>query len=159
MARGTSTKIGFSGKKIPLSQAGFAIIVQIMQKTPFFGQKSTLWNRVTQFTENPHCKFMDTNGLQRRPKVSIFIRRKRIAMNKSFMDIVSKASANKSLFDSSVEEIAGALDISVKAASRNAWAAPARRTQLQTTGWLRGSLSYPWAIVCIVIPAVLDTLM
>jgi hypothetical protein len=28
-----------------------------------------------------------------------------------------------------------------------------------STGWLRGSLSYPWAIVCIVIPAVLNMMM
>jgi hypothetical protein len=80
-------------------------------------------------------------------------------MKHSFMDIVSKASANKSRFDSSVEEIAGALDISIKAASHKKWVGHARRVPLQTTGWLRGALSYPWVIVTAVIPAILDSLL
>ncbi|MBR4916558.1 MAG: hypothetical protein IKZ45_05710 [Fibrobacter sp.] len=80
-------------------------------------------------------------------------------MKHSFMDIVSKASANKSRFDSSVEEIAGALDISIKAASRKAWATPAHRAPVQTTGWLRGALSYPWVVVTAIIPAFLDMLI
>ncbi|WP_144063822.1 hypothetical protein [Fibrobacter sp. UWR2] len=80
-------------------------------------------------------------------------------MEHRFMDIVSKASANKSRFDSSVEEIASALDTSIRAASRKAWVGHARRVPLQTTGWLRGALSYPWVIVTAVIPAILDTLL
>ncbi|MBO7414927.1 MAG: hypothetical protein J6U20_14940 [Fibrobacter sp.] len=80
-------------------------------------------------------------------------------MKHSFMDIVSKASANKSRFDSSVEEIAGALDISIKAASHKKWVTPAHRAPLQTTGWLRGALSYPWVVVTAIIPAVLDTII
>lgn len=80
-------------------------------------------------------------------------------MKRNFMDIVSQATANKSRFDSSVEEIVDALDISVKAASRREWVAPTQRAPIQTTGWLRGALSYPWVVVTAIIPAVLDVVM
>lgn len=80
-------------------------------------------------------------------------------MKHNFMDIVSRASANKSKFDSSVEEIAGALDSSIKAASRKIWASPLRRTPVQTTGWLRGSFSYPWVVVCVVLPVIFELAM
>ena len=75
------------------------------------------------------------------------------------MDIVSKASANKNKFDSSVEKIAGALDTSIKAASRKAWRSPMHRAPVQTTGWLRGALSYPWVVVCVVLPVIFELAM
>ena len=75
-------------------------------------------------------------------------------MNSNFMNIVAKAAENKSLFDSSVESIKVALDDSVKVPPRSVSLTPPK-TRF-TTGWLRGALSYPWAIVCLVIPAVLD---
>lgn len=75
-------------------------------------------------------------------------------MNSNFMNIVAKAAENKSLFDSSVESIKNALDASVKV---NQTIPQQMIPKAQpTTGWLRGALSYPWAIVCLVIPAVLD---
>lgn len=75
-------------------------------------------------------------------------------MNSNFMNIVAKAAENKSLFDSSVESIKEALDTSIKVSTR---AVPQTPPKAQpSTGWLRGALSYPWAIVCLVIPAVLD---
>lgn len=75
-------------------------------------------------------------------------------MNSNFMNMVAKAAENKSLFDSSVESIKNALDASVKVNQT----IPQHMTPKAqpTTGWLRGALSYPWAIVCLVIPAVLD---
>ena len=80
-------------------------------------------------------------------------------MKHNFMDIVSKATANKDKFDSSVEDIVDALDTSVKVAAHRTWTKPSQGSPLHATGWLRGALSYPWVVVCIVIPAVLDTLM
>ena len=75
-------------------------------------------------------------------------------MNSNFMNIVAKAAENKSLFDSSVESIKEALDASIKVPTR---ATPRMPPKAQpSTGWLRGGLSYPWAIVCLVIPAVFD---
>ena len=74
-------------------------------------------------------------------------------MNSNFMNIVAKATENKSLFDSSVESIKDALDASVKVTPS---VHPHRPKKQAATGWLRGALSYPWAIVCLVIPAILD---
>ena len=75
------------------------------------------------------------------------------------MDIVSKATANKDKFDSSVEDIVDALDTSVKVASRKTWTNPLRRPPVQTTGWLRGALSYPWVVVCVVLPVIFELAM
>lgn len=75
-------------------------------------------------------------------------------MNSNFMNMVAKAVENKSLFDTSVESIKEALDVSVKVTPKVVSHMPTQARP--TTGWLRGALSYPWAIVCLVIPAVLD---
>ena len=80
-------------------------------------------------------------------------------MKHNFMDIVSKASANKDKFDSSVEEIVDALDTSVKVAANRTWATQRQHTPIQTTGWLRGALSYPWVVVCVVLPVIFELAM
>jgi len=77
-------------------------------------------------------------------------------MNSNFMDIVAKAAENKSLFDSSVENIKEALDDSIKVPAHAVMHVAPRS---ESTGWLRGALSYPWAIVCLVIPAVMDVVV
>ena len=75
-------------------------------------------------------------------------------MNSNFMNIVAKASENKSRFDTSMLGLKDELEKSV---SRDASMVRAHvRKSSPTTGWLPGALSYPWIFVCIVIPAVLD---
>ena len=75
-------------------------------------------------------------------------------MNSNFMNIVVKATENKDLFDSSVGNIKEYLDVCIKA-TRTAETEP-KPPSINATGWLRGALSYPWILVCIVIPAILD---
>ena len=74
-------------------------------------------------------------------------------MNKNFENILAKATMNKNRFDSSVEDIKNALSMSVKFDYRNTPFIPSSKP---STGWLRGAFSYPWILVCIVIPAVMD---
>ena len=76
-------------------------------------------------------------------------------MNSNFMNIVAKATESKSLFDSSVESIKDALDASVKVTPS---VHPHARKAHAATGWLRGALSYPWALVCFFIPSIKDLL-
>ena len=78
-------------------------------------------------------------------------------MSGNFKKILAKANKNKSQFDSSVADIRAALDVSVKFDVRQVRYTP--NTGKPTTGWLRGALSSPWIFVCIVIPAILDTLV
>ncbi|WP_290725429.1 MULTISPECIES: hypothetical protein [unclassified Fibrobacter] len=75
-------------------------------------------------------------------------------MTSNFMNIVAKASENKSRFDTSMLGLKDELEKSV---SRDASMVRAHvRHSKGTTGWLPGALSYPWIFVCIVIPAVMD---
>ena len=77
-------------------------------------------------------------------------------MNSNFMNIVAKAAENKSLFDSSVENIKVALDDSIKVSTQ---AVPHMTPKPESTGWLPGALSFPWALFCLVIPAILDVVV
>ena len=75
-------------------------------------------------------------------------------MTSNFMNIVAKASENKSRFDTSMLGLKDELEKSV---SRDVSMVRAHvRHSKCTTGWLPGALSYPWIFVCIVIPAVMD---
>lgn len=79
----------------------------------------------------------------------------------NFAHIVDAASDKKRSFDSSIESVKDMLDKSV----RGFHDVPSNIGKMDfsdnglRTGWLRGSLSYPWVIVCFIIPAVLDTLV
>lgn len=82
-------------------------------------------------------------------------------MNNNFANIVKEATSQKRLFDSSIEGVKDFLNQSIVSSAKDdeiirSTFAP---TKAPSTGWLRGSLSYPWVIVCIIIPAVLDTLI
>lgn len=76
-------------------------------------------------------------------------------MTNRFEHFFVSATANKKQFDASVCNVKDALEAAMRKD------APIYRMNSKpvTTGWLRGSLSYPWAIVCIVIPAVLNMMM
>ena len=70
-------------------------------------------------------------------------------MNYRFEKYVNSASASKQAFDSSIEGVRSSLrrslnaDISVVPSTAK-------------TGWLKGSLSYPWVLVCSLVPSLKD---
>lgn len=71
-------------------------------------------------------------------------------MNEHFRNIIASANANKEQFDGSLEVIKDSLHASIANAAPEAVKAPA------TTGWLKGSLSYPWVLVCSIVPTLKD---
>ncbi|MCQ2055529.1 MAG: hypothetical protein MJY82_09620 [Fibrobacter sp.] len=78
-------------------------------------------------------------------------------MSKKFKHIFESANANKKLFDASVEGIKDALNTSISKVYTVSPKQPIRT--YVSTGWLRGSLSYPWVVVCIIIPAILEVIV
>ncbi len=69
-------------------------------------------------------------------------------MNYRFENYVKSASANKQAFDSSIEGVRRSLHNSLNTAT-----APAIVPTPAKTGWLKGSLSYPWVVVCSLVPS------
>lgn len=76
-------------------------------------------------------------------------------MHKSFNDIVTKAAKSREQFDSELEMLKCELDRSVRSSFDDLGPMTPQMAK-SATGWLRGALSYPWVVVCIIIPAVLD---
>lgn len=70
-------------------------------------------------------------------------------MTTRFMNIIDSANSSKEQFESSMESLKGSLQDSVKASSGTFVEAHAPKT-----GWLRGSLSYPWVLICTIAPAI-----
>lgn len=69
-------------------------------------------------------------------------------MNYRFAKIINSASANKRKFECS---IAGVRD------SLNGMTHTAGETFVQgsaKTGWLKGSFSYPWVLICSLVPSI-----
>jgi hypothetical protein len=71
-------------------------------------------------------------------------------MNTRFENFMTSASMNKQAFDSSIESVRNSLDVMTSTA-----ASPAVPTAAKT-GWLKGSLSYPWVFVCSLVPSLKD---
>lgn len=71
-------------------------------------------------------------------------------MNYRFENFINSASANKQAFESSIESVRSSLDSMVSSNVAPAVPSPAK------TGWLKGSLSYPWVIVCSLVPSLKD---
>lgn len=80
-------------------------------------------------------------------------------MNKNFIDMVAQASANKDQFDISVDGIKETLDDYIKGVEP-AKAIPSKPLMniSSATGWLRGALSYPWVLACLLIPSIEELL-
>lgn len=68
-------------------------------------------------------------------------------MNTKFKNFVNKAAMNKLEFDNSISIVRSNLQNTI-----NKPIAPISQMPA-TTGWLKGSLSYPWVIACILIPS------
>lgn len=69
-------------------------------------------------------------------------------MNNRFENYIESASASKKSFERDLEGIKESLQASVE--NR----APVFTAQPAKTGWLKGSLSYPWVLVCSIVPAI-----
>ncbi len=69
-------------------------------------------------------------------------------MSNRFMNIIDSANLNKEKFDSSMESLKGSLQDSVEASSSVLVSDVAPKT-----GWLKGSLSYPWVLICTIAPS------
>lgn len=82
-------------------------------------------------------------------------------MKNNFTHIINAAASQKRSFDTSIESVKNLLDESIQNASR----VPGSIHKIEfsqnelRTGWLRGSLSYPWVVVCFIIPSVIDSLI
>ncbi|SHL35388.1 hypothetical protein [Fibrobacter sp. UWEL] len=65
-----------------------------------------------------------------------------------FMNIVAEATANKEKFDSDLNSLKASLSQSIKGDNDVIVKAAPK------TGWLKGSLSYPWVLICSIAPAI-----
>jgi hypothetical protein len=80
-------------------------------------------------------------------------------MKNSFKCYIDSATAQKRLFDESIDNVKDSL---VKVVSEstidNDTEALSFKKPIPTysTGWLKGALSYPWAIVSVIIPSFLE---
>lgn len=82
-------------------------------------------------------------------------------MKNNFTHIINAAASQKRSFDTSIESVKNILDESIQNSiqvQRNVHKVEFAQKEFRT-GWLRGSLSYPWVIVCFIIPSVIDSLV
>lgn len=83
-------------------------------------------------------------------------------MKKSFMCYVDSATAQKKQFDESVDCVKDSLTKVIMESSSTGFKdqiALQKSEPAYSTGWLKGALSYPWAIVAVVIPAFLENII
>ena len=69
-------------------------------------------------------------------------------MNSRFKNFINSANENKASFDNAIEAVRSSLDATM--ASVSTPAVPSA----STTGWLKGSLSYPWVLICTLVPSI-----
>ncbi|MBO7383585.1 MAG: hypothetical protein J6U07_03090 [Fibrobacter sp.] len=81
-------------------------------------------------------------------------------MSNQFKHIFESANANKKLFDASVLSVREALDNAISKTMAES-SAPVMKVspRVYSTGWLKGSFSYPWVVVCIIVPAILEVIV
>ncbi len=80
-------------------------------------------------------------------------------MSSKFLQLVGSAQESKREFDLSVVYLKDSLHESVATAQSKTQQVSFDSSKVQTTGWLRGSLSYPWVIICSIIPAVMEMIV
>ena len=68
-------------------------------------------------------------------------------MNYRFKNYINTASASKQTFDASIDGVRDSLNEMLTQESTPATPAAAK------TGWLKGSLSYTWVVVCSLVPS------
>ena len=83
-------------------------------------------------------------------------------MKNSFKCYIDSASAQKRLFDESIDNVKDSL---VKVVTESTLHSDKELQLLKkpepvySTGWLKGALSYPWAIVSLIIPSILENIV
>ena len=77
-------------------------------------------------------------------------------MSNKFLLFLDSAQESKREFDLSVTYLKDSLHESVATAQSKVQQVSFNKSGMQTTGWLKGSLSYPWVIICTIIPAVME---
>ena len=80
-------------------------------------------------------------------------------MSSKFLQMVDSAQESKREFDLSVVYLKDSLHESIATAQSKAQQVSFSPSKVQTTGWLRGSLSYPWVVICSIIPAVMELIV
>ena len=73
--------------------------------------------------------------------------------------MIDSAQESKRDCDLSVVYVKESLHQSIKTAHSNMQRVTFDTDKVQTTGWLKGALSYPWVIVCTIIPAVMEMIV
>ena len=81
-------------------------------------------------------------------------------MKNSFKCYIDSATAQKKLFDESIDNVKDSL---VKVVAESTVKSDVQffkkpEPVYSSTGWLKGALSYPWAIVSVVIPSIIENL-
>ena len=79
-------------------------------------------------------------------------------MKNSFKCYIDSAAAQKRLFDESIDNVKDSLvkvvaESTVRDDNEQLFKKP---EPVYSTGWLRGALSYPWAIVSVIIPSIIE---
>lgn len=80
-------------------------------------------------------------------------------MKRNFECYIDSAIAQKRLFDVSVDNVKDSLSKVIAESSSNCELMPhiAKKPEtVYSTGWLKGALSYPWALVSVIIPSFLE---
>jgi len=81
-------------------------------------------------------------------------------MKNSFDCYIDSATAQKKLFQQSVDNVKSSLvKVVAEASSYNYKKQLSSKNDepIYSTGWLRGALSYPWAL-CLLVPSFLETI-
>lgn len=68
-------------------------------------------------------------------------------MNYRFKNFIDSASISKQAFDTAIDGVRSSLESAIASNGTPVVPNPAK------TGWLKGSLSYPWVIVCSLVPS------
>ncbi len=81
-------------------------------------------------------------------------------MKSSFKCYIDSATAQKRLFDESIDNVKDSL---VKVVAESTVKSDVQffkkpEPVYSSTGWLKGALSYPWAIVSVIIPSIIENL-
>ena len=80
-------------------------------------------------------------------------------MKNSFKCYIDSAAAQKKQFEDSVDNVKDSLSKVITESSSHNYKGlntTPREPVYSSTGWLKGALSYPWAIVSVIIPSFLE---
>lgn len=80
-------------------------------------------------------------------------------MKNSFKCYIDSATAQKRLFDESVDNVKDSLTKFITESSYQGYEDlrfAKKPEPVYSTGWLKGALSYPWVLVSVIIPSFLE---